>query len=143
MIYFVALTVLFGIIGFLYLGMNIFSLVLILGILPFVVYFSKRQERNLNPIFLNQFFSYILAVFMSLKWNEPNKVNLYIYLLSCASYLRIIYMFSKIKMLKLFFWLPIGYVIGDIFYLRSKNNYLFLLGFLLVVLIGLKDIREG
>jgi len=141
MIYFVVLTILFSILGVLYLNVNILSLVLIVGIIPFTIYFYGKQSKNLGTIFLNQLFSYILAIFMSLKWNEPDKVNIYIYLLSCASYLRVMYMLLKAKIFRFFFWIPISYVVGDIFYLRFKNIYLFLLGFSLVVLIGLRDLK--
>ncbi|MCD6545946.1 MAG: hypothetical protein J7K69_04755 [Thermotogae bacterium] len=143
MIYFVALTILFAILGFLYLNVNIISLILILAMIPFVIYFSREDSKELNTIFLNQSFAYILAFFMSLKWKEFDRVNLYIYFLSLSSYLRIVYLFSRKKLFKFFFWFPIGYVVGDIFYLKFNNPYLFFLGFLLVILIGIRDQKLG
>ncbi|MDN5338230.1 MAG: hypothetical protein PWQ20_1300, partial [Thermotogaceae bacterium] len=141
MIYFLAFTVLFSVIGFLYLKVNIISLILILSLVPFLIYANSRKSKELNSIFLNQIFAYILAVFMSLKWQEFNRLNLYIYLLSSSSYLRVLYVITKRKFLRFVFWLPVGYVVGDIFYLRFKNPYLFVLGFLIVILIGFRDLK--
>lgn len=141
MIYFLAFTVLFSVIGFLYLKVNIISLILILSLVPFLIYANSRKSKELNSIFLNQIFAYILAVFMSLKWQEFSRLNLYIYLLSSSSYLRILYVITKRKFLRFVFWLPVGYVVGDIFYLRFKNPYLFVLGFLIVILIGFRDLK--